>query len=312
MRDRLPRDGERAHRLLEQAGAALGRECPRRVQRAAQQRAGAGRLQQGDRAVHDVLVEPPTGPEVEHGRLGEAADDLVGAGDDEVRVAGERMPRQRRAEREMGAPCLVHDQGHSVPVRHPGKPLHVGNRAEVGGGHDHRSDRAGRPCERAIERLGRDAMRDAELRVDLRGHEDGPQAGHDEPVDRARVDVALHDDLLPALCERHACRVVALRGAVDQEPCAAGAPRLRGQLLRPLERCRLRAGVDALRERRDVELQRSFPERICQHRVRRGAALVTGDVQAPRRARGVCAQRVEIGRLRLHAVLRHRSECREG
>ena len=170
----------------------------------------------------------------------------------------------------------------------------------------------GRSCQRAIERLGRDAVGDAELRVDLRGHENRPEARHDEPVDRARVHVALHHDLLAALRERHACSVVALRGPVDQEPRAGGAPRLRRKLLGPLERRRLRAGVDALRERRDEELQRSLPERLCQHRVRRIAALVTGDVQTPRRARGVRSQGVEIGRLRLHAFLRHRSECTEG
>ena len=45
-----------------------------------------------------------------------------------------------------------------------------------------------------------------------------------EPVDRARVDVALHDHALAALRERQAGGVVALRGAVDQEPGAAARP----------------------------------------------------------------------------------------
>ena len=108
------------------------------------------------------------------------------------------------------------------------RPAHVRDGAEVGRRHDHRARRVrGRgqrarrapPASRqwAMPRSGSISGRD----------ERRPQPGHDQPVDRARVHVALHDHLVARLGERQAGGVVALRGAVDQEPACAPPPRPR-------------------------------------------------------------------------------------
>ena len=58
------------------------------------------------------------------------------------------------------------------------KPAHVGDGAEVGRAtRRSRRPRPGVAVERRVERLGREAMRDAELGVDLRGDERRAQAG---------------------------------------------------------------------------------------------------------------------------------------
>ena len=80
------------------------------VERAAEQPAGAGRLDQADTAVDHLLVDP-LGGEVEHRRLGEAADDLVGGGDHQVGAARDRVGRQVGVEAQMRSPGLVDDQG---------------------------------------------------------------------------------------------------------------------------------------------------------------------------------------------------------
>jgi hypothetical protein len=87
-----------------------------------------------------------------------------------------------------------------------------------------------RACRRAPARaLGRDAVGHAERRVVLRGHEARQPAAEDEAVDERRVGVALGDDPRPRGGEREAERVVALRGAVRQEPRARGAVGLGGE-----------------------------------------------------------------------------------
>ena len=72
----------------------------------------------------------------------------------------------------------------------------------------------------ALERLRRDAVRHAELVVVLGRDERRQPAGEHEPVDQRGVRVALHDDARAERREREAQRVVALRGAVGQEPRA--------------------------------------------------------------------------------------------
>ena len=94
--------------------------------------------------------------------------------------------------------------------------------------------------------------------------------------------------------EGHADRVVSARGAVDQEPAALGAPGLGRETLRALEGGRLGPDVDPLDARRDVVEDGGLAEGGDQAGVGAGA-LVAGDVEAPRVARDVGDERVEVG-----------------
>ncbi len=130
-------------------------------------------------------------------------------------------------------------------------------------------------------------MGDPQLGVDLRRDEGRPHPVQDQTVDDRGVDVALDDDLLAAVGEGHQGRVVALRGAVDEEPGAARAPSLGGELLRLLERGRLGADVDAFGDRGDVVAQRRCADQLDRRRVGAETALMAGDLEAARVARRV-------------------------
>jgi hypothetical protein len=119
-----------------------------------------------------------------------------------------------------------------------------------------------------------------------------PKTRHDQAVDRARVGVALHDDLVAEMLESQARHMIGLRGAVGEEPGAARAPGFGGEQLGLLPRGWLGPGVDALDQRGDVERQRPVAQRLAKLRVRARPALMTRNVEAPRLAGGVCAQRV--------------------
>src|SRR5947199_102088 len=80
--------------------------------------------------------------------------------------------------------------------------------------------------------------------------------------------------------ERHAGDMVALRRAVDEEPGALGAPGLGGKLLGALEGRGLRAHVDSLHERRDVERERLRAECLEHAWISGWSALVAGHVEA--------------------------------
>ena len=108
--------------------------------------------------------------------------------------------------------------------------------------------------------------------------------------------VALYHDLVTVMRQRQTSRQVALRGAVDQEPGARRAPRIRRQPLRLFEGRRLGAEVDAVGQRRDIERERLLADRLDQARVGAGAALVSGHVQPGRASRRVGAQRLQVGR----------------
>ena len=104
--------------------------------------------------------------------------------------------------------------------------------------------------------------------------------------------------------------VVSLGSTADQEPASAGAPGVRGEALRALER-RVGADVDPLDARRDVVLECGLAEHLNEARVRSLAALVPRHVEAPRLAPGVLDDRVEIGGLLL-AAERQRARSRAG
>ena len=164
-----------------------------------------------DAAGHDALVdEARRAPaQVEHRRLGQAADDLVRARDHEVRPGRERVLGQRLVEGEVRAPRLVHHERHAVRVGHLDERGHVGHGAVVGGRDDDRGHRVRLAPQRAVERLRRRCSARAKLRVELRRDEGRPHAGDDQRVDRARVRVPLHHHRRArrgrASCSRHGC-----------------------------------------------------------------------------------------------------------
>ena len=115
--DRLAGRGDRRRASRRAARSPWTRGEPAGgVERAGEQGAGAGRFDQADAAVDDRLVDPAAVAEVEHRRLGQAADDLVGRGDDEVGAAAERVRGQVGVEVQVGAPGLVDDQRQAALV----------------------------------------------------------------------------------------------------------------------------------------------------------------------------------------------------
>ena len=274
------------------------------VERGGQKRARARRLDQRHRAVDDAAVDA-LGPEVEDRRLGEAAAELVDGVEDDVGAAGERVGGELVGEGEVGAPGLVDDERDVAGVGGLGERRDVGDRAEVGGGDDEDGDRERVLVQRPLERLDGHAVGDAEVVVDGRGDEPRLQAAEDEPVDDRRVDVALNDRDLAEVRQRHADRMVAARGAVDEEPRAPRAPGLGGEPLRLLEGRveRVGADVEVLGPGREVERERQIADGLAPARIGPTPALVTGDVEAPDLAFGEIDERVEIrGLVLVHAV----------
>ena len=154
-----------------------------------------------------------------------------------------------------GTPAARADRGAAGDVgRHPV----VGRRDDQGGAGVRRRG------QRGLERLRGDAVGHPELGLVLRGDVARPPAGEHEAVDHRGVRVALHDDGRAQRREREAERVVALRGAVGQEPRARRPVGLGGELLGALEGRRLGPEVDAVDVLRDVEHQRVLADRRAQ------------------------------------------------
>ena len=237
--------------------------------------------------------------DVEHRRLRERADDLVRRGQHGVGALLERRRRQVGVEAEVRAPRLVDHQRHAGGVGDLGAARDVGRHPVVGRRDDPRRARLRRGGQRRLERGRRDAVRHAELLPVLGRDVARPPAGEHEAVDHRRVRVALDHQRRAQRREREAERVVALAGAVGEEPRARGAVRLGGELLGALERRRLRPEVDAVDVLRDVEHQRVLADRRHQPGVGARAGLVAGDVEARRAAEAVGHDRVEVGRGRL-------------
>ena len=289
--------------LGEQLRAVHGGVAAGGVQRGREQRARAGRLGQGHAAVDHVLVDHAALAEVEDRRLGEAAEQLVDRGQDQVRAALQGARRQKRREPQMGAPGLVDYQRQPSVVADLRQPADVGDRAEVGGGDGQRRD----GIRVAVDCLGQrprgKAVGDPELGVELGRDEGRLQPREDDPVDRARVGVALDHDAAAVVAKREAGGVIALRGAVDQKPAPPRAPGAGGEPLSPLEGG-VGTDVDALDPGRDVAVERRLAQRLDCRRVRPVSALVPGDVEAAGPALGIRDDRVEIGSLVLLAVSR--------
>ena len=124
-------------------------------------------------------------------------------------------------------------------MRDLGELRDAGHRPEVGRRDQYHRLRVRLSVESDRERLGGDAVGDAEIPVDLRGHERRPQAREHQSVDDRGVDVSLDHhrpavrrsgpELPAGVGERHADRVIPARGPVDQEPAALARPRRRRQ-----------------------------------------------------------------------------------
>ena len=136
--------------------------------------------------------------EVEDRRLGEAPDQLVDRGEDQVGAGLERARGQERREAQVRAPGLVDDQRNAALVRHLGESARRRRpRRSRWARRSARATASGRRVERLGERLRGQAVGDPELRVELGRDERRLEPGEDDPVDRARVDVPLGDDRRP-------------------------------------------------------------------------------------------------------------------
>ena len=253
--------GHRADRLVEQLAAVDHGVAAGGVQRAEQQRAGAGRADQLQcraprRARRSRLPAP--GPRCSMADWVRLPTSLWVP--DSTRSAPAAMACSGRAS--WKAKCEPQASstisGHAPAVRDLGQPADVGHGAVVGGrDHDHRGCARG-VGQRDLERPGGQAVGDAELGVQLGRDPDRAQAGQDQAVDGAGVHVALDDHLVADAGQRQADGVVALRRAVGQEPGALRAPGVGGQLARLLDRRRAGADVDPGHDQGDVQLQRAL------------------------------------------------------
>ena len=153
--------------------------------------------------------------------------------------------------------------------------------------------------EHPLECLRGYAMGHPELSVVLRGDEVRSASTEDQPVDEARVRVALQHDAPPWRGEREAQRVVALTRAVGEKPCPRGPIGVGRKVLGPLVRGRRGTDIDPLDVLRHIEGERAVAERAAQTGIGSGATLVAGNVEPRRAAEAVGGDGVKVGRGRL-------------
>ena len=227
----------------------------------------------------------------------------MGARDDEVGSAADRVDRQVRVHPEVGPPGLIDDQWDIVGVGHFGDGGDIGHGTEVAGG-DEIDGRTGGMLGQSGFDLGRgDAVRGPESGIDSGMDEVRPQVGVDESVDDRGVDAALADEFATEPADDGGRDVVAARGAVRDEPGTSRAPGLGGELLGLFDRgC---AGVidhppvllvDAAEEHREIDVQGLLPHDIGQSRGMGARALMGGNVEALPVLAGQGADRIGIGR----------------
>lgn len=179
-------------------------------------------------------------------------------------------------EAEVRAPRLVDDQGHPGGVGRVRDGAYVGHRTEIAGGDDVHGRGVRSAGERLRHVLGAHSVGDALDAVDGRPHEDGVQAGQHQSVDDAGVHAALHDQGAAQGRGDHGGDLVALGGAVGQEPGAPRAPGIGGQVQGLVQRG-AGAEVDAVEQRREVEGRDPGAEPVREVRARGGG--VAWDVQ---------------------------------
>ena len=241
-----------------------GQGVPGDVERHHQQRACAGGLHRPERAVDQRFQPVGEGPvaEVEHRGLGQAATELVGARDDQVRTLRQGIGGNVGVEPEVGGPRLVDDQQHIAGVGDLGKRPHVGDGAEVAGGHHIGRDRLGVGVQGGGEGFGTQPVGSADLGVHVGLNVVADETAEDHSVHHAGVHAALHDDMLAEVAKRQAGDEVSFRCAVGHQPGAAGPPRL-GSEPRGLLQCRGRGAlVDPVHQRWQIEFQHPFAEQL--------------------------------------------------
>ena len=94
-----------------------------RVERGAEQRARARRLEQGYRAVDDRFVEKVSLAELQDRRLAQAAEHLVDRGVHEVGAGLDRRLGEQVGEVQVRPPGLVDDERHPTGVSDLGEPV---------------------------------------------------------------------------------------------------------------------------------------------------------------------------------------------
>ena len=227
--------------------------------------------------------------DVEDRRLGEAAAELVDRVEDDVGAAGERVGGQLVGEGEVRAPGLVDDERDVAGVGDLGQAGDVGDGAEVGRRDDEGGDRlAALLGERLLERLGRQAVGDAELVVDL-GRDEARAAGRRGPARRSprsgrcagrsptspRWARAMQTAWLPpeAPLTRNQMRCAPQASAASRCARWNGVSSGSGPMSTP--------SIPAGRSSASA----SLADRLDQPRVGAAPALVPGNVEAPRLAR---------------------------
>ena len=231
----------------------------------------------------------------EHGRLRDAADELVRAHDAGVGAGGHGVDGQLGAEAKVRTPRLVDDERDAGGVRERRRCAGRSAREPVVGrrGDEQRLGLGVRP-----ERLGRlgdgDVERDAPQRVDggLDVHRHG--AREDQRREQGLVGVARHDHGVAGSGEAEDQRVHPAGRAVDEEVTAVGAPGLGGVLLGEVDQAGGLARVLDGAGHGEVDLEAGRAEQLAELGRRSLAQLVAGGVEGREAAATVGEDGVEV------------------
>ena len=254
------------------------------------------RLQRAERPDHEGLqfLGKGTVPEVEERGLSQRSTELVHRGDHQVGAESSGVGGKPGVKAEVGTPSLVDDECGVVPVGDVSKCGHVGAGTEVRRSHDQcgAGVRVGGEC--GVESLRGDTVCDPEVGVEVGRDECGDHSRHGETVDDGGVHAALRDERAAEACHGQARREVALAGTVGEKPGAARTPGLGRELQRSVLGV-VRADVDALDHRLDVQGQHALPDVAGQEPLGERAALMARN--PPSRVVGVDErlQRIDVG-----------------
>ena len=143
-----------------------------------------------------------------------------------------------------------------------GKRPHVGDGAEVAGGHHVGRDRLGPSVQGFGEGIGTQPVGSADLGVHVGLNVVADETAEDHSVHHAGVHAALHHDMLAKVAKRQAGDKVSFGCAVGHQPGAAGPPRLGSEPGRLLQGRGCGSLVDPVHQRRQIEFQHPFTEQL--------------------------------------------------